>query len=91
VSKFLNVEVPDLSLLKHRQGSTYSREKIEKIIDGRFLIGAHGTRTMPIWGEDLARIELGNPDAERATNVVIGRLVDYLESIQRSNAPAPAK
>ncbi|HTE40745.1 MAG TPA: c-type cytochrome, partial [Steroidobacteraceae bacterium] len=75
VAGFIRVEVPDLTLLMRSQGNAYSRERIEKIVDGRFLIGAHGTRAMPIWGEGFSRAEIGNPDAERATLLVIGRLV----------------
>jgi hypothetical protein len=38
------------------------------------------------WGEDLSRLELGNPEAERATRIVIGRLADYVWQLQK---PAP--
>lgn len=54
-----------------------------RIIDGRHIIGAHGTRTMPIWGENLSRLEPGDPNAERAAQIVIERLTDYLEQLQR--------
>jgi len=83
VAKSLIAEVPDLTLIARRQGSAYSRDRIERIIDGRFMISAHGTRLMPVWGENFARTELGNPDAERAVELMIARLTDYLESMQR--------
>jgi mono/diheme cytochrome c family protein len=83
VAATLKVEVPDLTLLARRRGDFYPRDSILKIIDGRFVIGAHGTRTMPIWGEDLGRLEIGNPDAERATQVVLDRLADYVWQLQR--------
>src|SRR5437868_7132354 len=66
VSKSIAVEVPDLTLLARRQGGTFQRDRVEKIIDGRYILGAHGTRTMPVWGEDLSRAAIGSPDAERA-------------------------
>lgn len=83
VAASLKVEVPDLTLIARRRGEFYPRDRILKIIDGRFLIGAHGTRTMPIWGEELGRLEIGNPEAERASKVVLDRLADYVWQLQR--------
>ena len=83
VSHSFNIEVPDLTLIARRQGGTFPRDRIEQIIDGRYTVLAHGTRTMPVWGEELARTEIGNPDAERATRLMITRLLDYVQSLQR--------
>ena len=83
VAASFKVEVPDLTLIAHRAGNAYPRERVVRIIDGRFIIGSHGSRTMPVWGEDLSRLEIGNPDAERATRVVIDRLADYLGQLQK--------
>jgi mono/diheme cytochrome c family protein len=88
VSKSLSVETPDLTLIARRHGGKFPREQIERIIDGRFIIGAHGSRAMPVWGEDLSRLEMGNPDAERSTSIILVRLTDYLLSLQRPAAPA---
>ena len=41
---------------------------------------------MPVWGEDLSRLEIGDPEAERATRIVIDRLADYLGQLQRPAA-----
>ena len=38
---------------------------------------------MPVWGEDLSRAQLGDPNAERGTRVVITRLADYLWQLQQ--------
>ena len=83
VAASFKIEVPDLTLIARRAGNAYPRERVVRIIDGRFILGAHGSRTMPVWGEDLSRLEIGNPDAERATRVVIDRLADYLEQLQK--------
>lgn len=83
VARHLNVEVPDLALFARRHGGKFPRDLVDRIIDGRHIIGAHGTRTMPVWGEDFSRAELGDPNAERATRIVIGRLADYLWLLQR--------
>jgi mono/diheme cytochrome c family protein len=83
VAGSLKVEVPDLTSIAIRNGGTFPRDRVEKIIDGRFIIGAHGTRTMPIWGEHFSEVEMGNPDAEKATRTVTGRLADYVWLLQR--------
>ena len=83
VAASFKIEVPDLTLIARRHRGTFSPEQIEKIIDGRFIIGAHGTRDMPVWGEEFTRSEIGNPDAERATRTVISRIVDFLSTIQQ--------
>ena len=85
VAASLRVEVPDLTLTADRATRT-SRDRIARIIDGRYIVGAHGTRLMPVWGEDFARLEIGNPDAERSAQTIIGRLADYVGSLQRSTS-----
>ena len=86
VAASFRVEVPDLTRMADRGHAVNVRDRIARIIDGRYIIGAHGTRIMPVWGEDLARLEIGNPDAERSAQVIIGRLADYVSSLQK---PAP--
>jgi mono/diheme cytochrome c family protein len=83
VSASLAVEVPDLTLLTRRARGVYPRDQLERIVDGRHILGAHGTRTMPVWGEALGRLEIGNPDAERVTRTVIDRIVDHLATLQK--------
>jgi mono/diheme cytochrome c family protein len=91
VSKSLApVEVPDLTRYAQRHGDFFDRDWVERIIDGRHVIGAHGQRTMQVWGEDLSKRQLGNPDAERATRVAITRLADYVLDLQRAS-PASRK
>lgn len=84
VSKSLSVEVPDLTLIARRAGGKFPRERVLQIIDGRHIIGAHGSRTMPVWGEDLSHLEIGNPDAERVSRTVMQRIADYLAGLQKS-------
>lgn len=87
VAASLRVEVPDLTQTAGRLQGTEGRERLIRIIDGRYIIGAHGTRVMPVWGEDLSRLEIGNPEAERSSQVIIARLADYVTGLQR----APSK
>jgi mono/diheme cytochrome c family protein len=83
VASTLRVEVPDLTRPVRRSVALEPREQIARIIDGRHIVGAHGTRIMPVWGEDLTRLEIGNPDAERSTEIIITRLADYVAGLQR--------
>lgn len=83
VAASFTVEVPDLTLIARRAGGKYPRERIARIIDGRHILGAHGSRTMPVWGEDLSRIDAGDPNAERAARIVIDRLADYVWLLQK--------
>ena len=86
VAGAFKVEVPDLTLIARRAKGAYPRDRIERIIDGRHIFAAHGSRTMPVWGENFSRLELGNPDAERGTRLIIQRLADYVWLLQK---PAP--
>lgn len=83
VASSFKVEVPDLTLIARRAGGDFPRERIARIVDGRHIFGAHGTRTMPVWGEDFSKADLGDPNAEQATRLLIERLVDYVAQLQR--------
>jgi len=83
VAPSFSIEVPNLTLIAHRHGGEFQRDWVETIIDGRYSITAHGARTMPVWGEDFSRLEIGSPDAERTSRTMIARLVDYLETLQQ--------
>lgn len=90
VAKSLRVEVPDLTRFASRHGGAFDRDRAERIIDGRFVIAAHGSRTMPIWGESFSRAGIGDPNAEQATRIVVARLADYLSQLQQpSQKTAP--
>lgn len=86
VAEAFTVEVPDLTLISRRAGGEFPRDRIVRIIDGRHILGAHGSRAMPVWGEDFSSLERGNPEAEAATRTVIERLADYVEQLQRPPA-----
>ncbi|MGE0114184.1 MAG: cytochrome c [Steroidobacteraceae bacterium] len=82
VAASLNVAVPNLRELTKRNRGTFPMEKIEKIVDGRISLAPHGTRIMPVWGDELLRSEAGDPEAERATANLIHKIVEYLRDIQ---------
>ena len=70
VASELKVMVPDLTRIAKRHGGMFPEDDVRRIIDGREVHMAHGTRAMPVWG-----IGLGSDSS-------IGRLVEYLRSIQ---------
>ncbi len=81
----------DLTTYAKCNGGAFPTQLAWGVIDGRPTeIGAHGTREMPIWGQELRREALRPPDRMKPGDpspewYVAGRisaLVDYLASIQ---------
>lgn len=69
VASQLKVSVPDLTRIAKRHGGVFPAEDVRRIIDGRSVHMAHGTRTMPVWGygDDFATasFRLADCDFER--------------------------
>lgn len=82
VAASLKVAVPNLRELTKRHRGEFPAQKIERIIDGRTVVAPHGTRLMPVWGNELLRSEAGNPEAERDEADLIRKIVEYLRGIQ---------
>jgi mono/diheme cytochrome c family protein len=81
-ARALNAPPANLRRIAARRGGDFPDAEIGMKIDGRFEIGAHGTREMPIWGTAFGA---DIPEAEIAESVTRGRLavlVEYLKSIQ---------
>lgn len=91
MSNSLAVEVPDIARYAQRHGKFFDRSLVERIIDGRHVIAAHGTRTMPVWGETFSTALVGDPNAERATRIQILRLADYVWQLQKPSSPPDDK
>ncbi len=83
VAASFNIKVPDLTLIARQHGGIFSPDLIERIVDGRQIIGAHGTREMPVWGEEFTRSEIGYPEAEQATHTIIARIAEFISTIQQ--------
>lgn len=47
---------PDLTRIAERRGGWFPEVLIREFIDGRFAV--HGTRTMPVWGNELSKMQL---------------------------------
>jgi mono/diheme cytochrome c family protein len=86
VASALNVTVPNLRELSKRHQGEFPTDKIVTFIDGRTALSAHGTRLMPVWGDELLRSEAGDPEAEKSASTLIHKIVDYLRSIQEPAA-----
>jgi mono/diheme cytochrome c family protein len=79
LSDVLRVPPPDLTQLAHNNGGVFVAARIERIVDGREVLKAHGSSEMPVWGDTFKRREgLDN----RAIRVRIEAIVGYLKSIQ---------
>ncbi|NLG78130.1 MAG: cytochrome c [Xanthomonadaceae bacterium] len=83
VAETLKQPVPDLTRIAARNGGTFPTERVRATIDGQDLPRVHGTREMPVWGWDFYAINRADPARRERVNELIGRLVDYLASIQR--------
>lgn len=85
VAPFLVRKPPDLSLLAARNGGEFPTDQVYFVIDGRGEVAAHGTREMPVWGE-----QFGNEDVtEAAKRERILNIITYLQSVQRPSNPVP--
>lgn len=83
VAPLVKIGVPDLTRLAQRDGGEFPTEDVRRIIDGRFDRPAHGPRDMPVWGWQFYNSTSMDDANERArVDALIGRLVDYLRSIQ---------
>lgn len=83
VADSLKVMVPDLTRLARAGGGAFPAERVRKAIDGRTVYPVHGTRYMPVWGQELAMEQGGDEAAEDEAARIIDRLVEYLDSIQQ--------
>jgi len=78
----LTVKPTDLTQLSKKNDGTFPFWRVYRVIDGREEIKGHGTRDMPLWGQEF-RMQTGSgPMAESQVRGRILELVYYLESIQ---------
>jgi mono/diheme cytochrome c family protein len=78
--------VPDLTRLTLRNGGTFPRERVARLIDGRDEVSAHGSRKMPVWG-DWFKLEgeeayEGRAAEEATIRKRIEDLIDLIQSMQ---------
>jgi hypothetical protein len=74
---------PDLTLISQRRAGAFPIDALAKLIDGRELPKAHGTREMPIWGKQLTEAASDDAMAEQVVRGEVMMILVYLQSIQR--------
>jgi hypothetical protein len=85
VAASLNIKVTDLTQLAKNNAGEFPSARVYTVIDGRDEVQGHGSRDMPVWGDDyLAKTSRDEPIANREESVSkrIHALVDYLKAIQ---------
>jgi mono/diheme cytochrome c family protein len=81
VSRYLNVKVPDLTLIKTNNHGVYPLDEVMRAIDGRRDVRAHGDRQMPVWGEIFTIEERKYP--EQALVLKAKLIAEYIGTLQR--------
>ena len=81
VAAALKDPVPVLATLAKRHGGAFPAEYVYRIIDGREMRRAHGTRVMPIWGTQLLLRHKGQ-GAESSTRLLIDALIEHIRTLQ---------
>jgi mono/diheme cytochrome c family protein len=89
VSRALKIEPPDLTRIAKRNGGVFPEVMIFGTISGLNMPMSHGTREMPVWGNQFIGETLKGPvsleHAQEAVSEVtdrIKRLVGYIRTIQ---------
>jgi mono/diheme cytochrome c family protein len=83
VSRYLKIKVPDLTLLAKQHKGIYPLSDVMEAIDGRRLVGAHGDRDMPVWGEVFAE-ELEKKKYTELTSLLRAKLIaEYIATLQK--------
>jgi mono/diheme cytochrome c family protein len=81
VAKSLAKPPANLRMLGDKYGMPLPAAKIAQFIDGRAAAKAHGTREMPVWGEQLYALGHGE-QGEVGIGEIVGKIIAYLNTIQ---------
>lgn len=82
VAPTLRTAPPDLRRIAARRNGTFPEAAILRIIDGRDPVVAHGSREMPVWGEELSREVASGPGADAMARGKALLILRYLQSVQ---------
>jgi len=85
----INTRIPDITTLQKANNGVFPYDSVYQTIDGRKEIKAHGTRDMPIWGNEYndkaTDYFFGYPREYVAEGFVRGRilaLINYVYMLQ---------
>ena len=90
IKDYLTVKPTDLTIIAKKNNGVLPVERLNEVIDGRKIVGTHGSRDMPVWGQDFSA-KVGtdwpvNMDVPFNPEVFVrGRimaLVDYIARLQ---------
>jgi hypothetical protein len=71
----------DLRRLSRRYGNPLPEDQIARFMDGRADVKAHGTRDMPVWGDEMWQYPEGSGNPNQVSDSV-AHIIHYLQSIQ---------
>jgi mono/diheme cytochrome c family protein len=80
VAAVMAITVPNLRSLSMRSGGAFPADAVAAYIDGRQQRAAHGSRTMPIWG-DVLQVDKAT-DGANTVRSRIAALVAFIERLQ---------
>ena len=84
VAALLVVPPTDLTRLAQRNNGFFPAVEVERTIDGRAERAAHGTRSMPVWGQQLYfSADPNNAQARAHADEEIRLLSEHVRSIQQ--------
>ena len=84
IARLLKHPPPDLRTFTRRRNGQFSSVELARFIDGRQEVPAHGSRVIPVWGKQFARIEVESTERESLVSGNLLELVLYIESIQQN-------
>ncbi|MFP6906223.1 MAG: c-type cytochrome [Verrucomicrobiota bacterium] len=84
IARLLKHPPPDLRTFARRRNGQFSSVELARFIDGRQEVPAHGSRAIPVWGKQFARIEVESTEHESLVSGNLLELVLYIESIQQN-------
>jgi len=73
---------PDLTTIASRHGGRFDRVEIAEWIEGRSLPASHGTRRMPVWGDNLSDTYQRYAEGDELIGATLDPVLAYLESVQ---------
>lgn len=87
---YLTGSLPDLTQLSKNNGGVFPVARMYEIIDGREMVGVHGTREMPVWGDEynaqadttLLGYYYTGPDVVAFVRGRVLALIEYLSTLQ---------
>lgn len=88
VAQFLKTAPANLTQISKKNQGTFPFWRVYRTIEGSEVVAGHGTREMPIWGEELRSGETKAP-AHVQEDLVAGRIwqiIVYLHSLQEQPA-----